>query len=465
MTECSGYVVAGFETLAQILANFVNNNKEFLDYVTKEKAINFFNHSTNRFLHSYGMGMSKRVSKSKVVARTLKKCRSFGFFDRSLFYVDSGGFQISVGKLDRTQTEALSESYYDFVQEESDCYDRAFTLDIVPGPGCKVFKSFKDVYDYNMKSYDTAKNLPPEIRDKMIYIHHFRTLGLWRIFSEILNIDGMFDSFKHFATGGIVANMASDILVSRIIYVLPLTPLLIKAKERGITEFDFHILGGSNFRDILFYELIKKHVWEEHKIKLTITYDSSGLFKGLLHGRFLHILENNGVRKLDLRESGLSLAVYKGSSTLNRMQKFLTEMNLMASEFNFKPLTLEGRTLYDPETKTFYRDVNIYAMLYMLWMFARIQEQAKIISERAYVYYLEDNADKFNELIDETTKGFNQGRKSKKQKVKTESVFRSLDMLSKLDLDYCEMIVEKTLGRDEFHYLKKDTKIERDWYK
>lgn len=466
LSKCSGFVIAGFETLAGLLDKFLVN-KDFPDHFTKDQIQEFFVRTSNRFLHSYGHNVSQksyRTTHAKLVAKNLRKCRDIGLFDKGLFYVDSGGFQISVGKLDRDQTQALSESYYGFIENYSDVYDRVFTLDVVPGPGCKVLKSFKDVYDYNMKSYDTAKNLPLEIRKKVIYIHHFRTPTLWKIFNEILNIDGMFESFEHFSTGGIVANMASDIIIPCIIYVLPLVPLLIKAKESGKKDIDFHVLGGSNYRDILFYELIKKHVLEEHGIKLTITYDSSGLWKGLLQGRYLIILDERISKKLDLREKWLDLS-WSGidstftNSNLTRKERFLEEVNLMASAFNFKKLSLENRTLYNPKTGTFYRDINVYAMLYLLWMFSRVEEMCRNIIDEAYDFYLAKDFKRFNEIINESTRCFNQGKKTKKQKVKSHNSLKSLEVLSKLDIEYCEYVLHKALSRDEFSYLTKLDKI------
>jgi hypothetical protein len=275
----------------------------------------------------------------------------------------------------------------------------------------------------------------------------------------------MFESFDHFSTGGIVANMASDIIIPCIIYVLPLVPILIKAKETGRKDIDFHILGGSNYRDILFYELIKKHVLKEHGIKLTITYDSSGLWKGLLQGRYLIIMDEKITKKLDLREKWLDLSWCGGvnpiftNSNLTRKERFLKEVNLMASTFNFKKLSLENRTLYDPETKTFYRDINIYAMLYLLWMFSRVEEMCRDIINEAYDFYLAGDFKRFNEIIGETTMYFNQGKKTKKQKVKSLNSIKSLEVLSKLDIEYCEHVLYKALSRDEFSYLTKFDKI------
>ena len=109
---------------------------------------------------------------------------------------------------------------------------------------------------------------------------------------KILDENNLFDKFKHFSTGGIVANMSTDLIIPCIIYILPLIPLLNRAKKFGRKYLNFHILGGAGFRDVLFYELFKIHVMEKHGIELNITYDSSGIFKALMIGRFIHIVKN-----------------------------------------------------------------------------------------------------------------------------------------------------------------------------
>lgn len=443
----SGFTVAGFETFATVISLFMKN-ETFRNHFTKEQVSNFLYYTSNRFLHSFGQNFVKRKKFSnynKQVADTLQRCRDIGVFDKSLFYVDSGGFQISVGQLDTNQTNILFDLYYSFLQEYSSYFDRAFILDIVPGPGCKIFNTFQDVYDYNMKSYSLAKTLPQECKDKIIYIHHFRTPMLWKIFTKILNEDGMFSSFSHFATGGIVANMKSDVLIPCIIYVIPLIPILIKAKENNITEIDFHILGGANYRDILFYELIKKQVLENHGIKLTITYDSSGLFKAFMNGRYLSTLEGDLAKKLVLRESELHL---RWKDNITREDKFRNDINEMCNIFGFGPLTQEN--IYNKETNTFYRETSVYGMFYMLYMYSRIEELCRQKALDAYECYNNNDIEKFDMIVERTIRNLNQGKITKKQTVKSYCTLNSMRMIEQLDLDYCDYLINKILSSDEF---------------
>jgi len=258
----NNYVCAGFETIAGILDRFIKG-PEYNNNFTRSDINRFFSNTCNKFLHSYGQYFreARKYNKySKKESELFVKCRSFGFFDDSEFFVDSGGFQISVGILDKVKTDLLFNMYYEFLTEYIDSYNRAFILDVPPGPNCKVFSDFDDVYKMNYESYTKAANLPSNVRDKIIYVHHFRTPKLWEIYSKILHTDGLFKYFNYHATGGIVANQSSDMDIPCIIYVIPLIPLVNEVLKNKRTTLHFHILGGSNFREILFYELFKLHM-------------------------------------------------------------------------------------------------------------------------------------------------------------------------------------------------------------
>ena len=71
-----------------------------------------------------------------------------GIFDGCTLIADSGGFQISIGKLTRVESELLFKMYYEWLEESHKVFDKAFILDIPPGPGCEIFRDFKDVYSF-----------------------------------------------------------------------------------------------------------------------------------------------------------------------------------------------------------------------------------------------------------------------------------------------------------------------------
>jgi hypothetical protein len=455
----SGYILAGFESLASILNNYMlGKNGRFYDNFTRDQISDFLGAICSGFLHSYGQnfaGKKRYKNYNKNEENVYNKCRSWGFFNSSNLIVDSGGFQISVGRLTRAESDLLGKMYYEWIENHHHVIERAFILDIPPGPNCEIFETFKDVYDLNLESYNRAKELPDDIRKKIIYIHHFRTPQLWKLYTKILREDNMFSAFQHHGTGGIVANMSSDMVIPCIIYVLPIIPLLNEAKRCGRDFLNFHILGGANFRDVTFYELFRKVVLEKHNIKLNITYDSSGLFKSLMIGRYLWVDHPDGhVQKMDLRSPNLNNMFSKYVRVYEQMQIVLDKF---ASDMNFKKIKVGE--VYDPKTGTFYEDVKVYSMLYMLWQWAEIQERSRKIADEIYPLYKSGEVEEFAKRCATLTRNLNSGKMTKKGVKKASSVEKSLDMLAQLDEDYCEDLVKKFLAKDEFINLDHETEL------
>jgi hypothetical protein len=450
----SGYVLAGFETLATLLYNFQYNTvrDSFDNHFKTEDIANLLSNTCYGFLHGFGQNFTGKKTYDKYVeqeGKLIKKCRDFGYFKDSLFIIDSGGFQASIGKINRDETSNLIKIYHQFLNEKYELFDRAFVLDLPPGPGCKIFKNYGEIEDWNFQTYTLAKNLPDHIRQKMVYIHHFRSPVLWNIFTKILDSDDMFDKFENFSTGGIVANMASDTRIPYILYILPLVPLLRRAKERGRKHFNFHILGGASYRDVFFYELFQLHVKKVHDIDLTFSYDSSGLFKGLMIGRYLNLFDNGLLKKIDLRSNNLNS---RFSNKLKVIDVYSEILNTLANKWNLKKIDLKG--VYDPMTKTFYDDVKIYSMLYMLDFYSVVQNFLKGASEEIYEFYESGDFGEFVSRLDQVTKILNQGKLSRKHMVKSLSVRRSMDLLTSLDEDNCKDVVMKRLAKDEFSSLE-----------
>lgn len=454
----SGYVLAGFETLAGIVNNFINNTKgRYNNNFSRKDVSNFLSKTCSGFLHSYGQNFPNRRNYSKynkVEASLFQRSRDYGLFDDSEFFVDSGGFQISIGRLNREESKLLLKMYYDFLREYHHVLDRAFVLDTPPGPGCTAFDNFEDVWKWNLDSYMEASNLPQEIRDKIIYIHHFRTPKLWEIFSDILRDHNMFSRFKYHGTGGVVANISGDMSIPCVIYVLPLIPLLNECKKVNRDHLDFHILGGSSFRDILFYELFQLHVLKKHGIKLDITFDSSGLFKGLMVGRFIQILDGDIMRKVDIRSLKLDKRI--GTETRARVM-YKEKMDELASKYSFKPIVMDE--VYNSKTGTFFEEVKVYTMFYMLDQFLEVRNMLREIVQKVYLLYEAGNISEFIGSLIDITKNLNNGKITRKQKAKAHSVSKSLDMLTNLDEEYCEYVVKKFLAKDEFVNLDSDRKV------
>ena len=457
----SGYVLAGFETLATILDNFIAGRRgRFEDNFTRKQISNFLATTTAGFLHSYGQDFPGKKKYHKYSWREgdmYQRCREMGIFDDCTLIADSGGFQISIGRLTRDESELLYNMYYEWLVDYSHVYDKAFILDVPPGPGCTIFHNFKDVFDKNLESYERARALPDEVRNKIIYVHHFRTPKLWEIYTKIMREYNMFDSFNYHATGGIVANMASDMSIPCIIYILPIVPLLNEAIRFGRNYLNFHILGGANFRDVLFYELFRIVVKEKHGIDLNITYDSSGIFKQIMHARFMNVRDRFGcIHKMNIKSNNIHLK-FKDDQPETVEEMIGIVLNRMANKWGFKNITTDG--VYDPERNTFWEDVKTYAVLYAFDLYSELQEGMREFARQVYPLYEAGERERFTELCAEETRIVNQGKMTKKQRIKSASIVKSLDVLASLDEDYCHYLVDHHLAKDEFIDLDDSTRL------
>jgi len=451
----SDFICAGVETFYGILRRFVNEpERGFDNHFTEENIKNLFDLTCNKFLHSFGQNFVKRENTNgyaKSEANKLYEIKRSNMFKNCLLYVDSGGFQISKGVLNLNQTNMLYRMYYDFLQEFHDCYDISFILDLPPGQGGnpKFFETFKDVFDWNFRSYNEAASLPAKARDKMIYIHHFRTPELWTIFTRILREGDLFKHFKYHGTGGMVANLASDAQTPCITYILPLIPLINEAKRNKRDFLNFHVLGIGNYRDIFFYELFKIHVQKVHKINLQITYDSAGVFHQFNRARYLLIYDDNDNHVIKMRLNSENLDKRFGRKDKRVIEAYREIISNFAKIYHLKQIPMNQ--IYQNEGEgTFFDEIKVYSMLYMLESYRKVQTLLKSKCEFLYPLYSSRQIQEFSHEAELITRSLNYSKITRKQKAKTNSLIRSLDMLTTLDEDYCEYIVKRFLSKDEF---------------
>lgn len=455
----SSFILAGFEAFGRIVTNFVMGKKpdRWNKNFTYSDLSQYFNSTITGFLHSYGEDYAIRKNLKTYGKSQMKMIKRFldtGLFKDIDVYLDSGGYQISTGKLDRYYSEALLENYYDFVVEANDLFDHSFILDVSPGQNCVMFDCFEDVYEKNLQSYQEATQLPEEIRSKMIYVHHFRTPKLSQIYNRILYDHEMYQYFNHFACGGIVSNMASDLKIPCLVYILPLIPLLKETVRHGRNYLNFHILGGASYRDVLFYELFKEVVRRYHNIELKITYDSSGIFRQIFVARYIHAIDDLGnINKMNIKSDNLHRNFYDNVT----IQEVLNQnLNKMAREFNFREIDIMNG-IYDE--KTMHEDVKVYTMLYIFSLYSELTTNFRRWAVDVLDTYESGDQETFTDKCLEQTVRAAQGRYSSKVRYKTYSIGRSIDMLRDLDEDQCNHLIKKYLAPDEFTYLDKSCQV------
>jgi hypothetical protein len=452
------YVVAGADCFVSLFKDFNEkyDGSQFFDY---DKVNDFIRNNVDRYLYSFGTGLSyksKKISDKHVsrIVREVTKINEPSFMNQTKVYIDSGGFQVAMGAIDAKDMPYFIKLYDQFLRENHKLFSYAFSLDLPPGPtsSIDVFKSYQEIEELNRLSYQTINALPQEIKDKMIYIHHFRTPSLFETWSKFLWQENLADGFKNFATGGIVANSATDIVIPVIIYSIPLSEVLRYVKTKGMKKFNFHVLGGANFTDVFYHKLFAYHIKKVHDIDVTITYDSSAIFKALIIGRFIPVFQKNGnLIKMDLKSRSLHLRF--DDNTIE--QKVYEICNELHDNYGFKKLTLPDDPIYSirdikgkPE-EVLHRSTHMYLICCYLRLYRRLEYLCEDFVKDVYKLYEEQRIDEFDDKCHDFTRALNGGKKTRKQKAKQASIYKSLQILTDMDHEYNKHLIEKFMGSDD----------------
>jgi hypothetical protein len=198
-------------------------------------------------------------------------------------------------------------------------------------------------------------------------------------------------------------------------------------------------------------------VKKKHNIDLNITYDSSGIYKQVMHARFMHVPDQHGnIMKMNIKSNNLDKRFVVSNDTIIT-EMYQTIMDKVAEKWQFRKIMVDG--VYDENTKTFHEDVKSYSILYTLDLYAEIQQLMREFAARVYPIYESGELDEFYQECFNITSRLNQGKLTKKQRIKSYSIPRSLDMLSNLDESHCKWLVDKFLAKDEFRDLDETTEI------
>jgi hypothetical protein len=175
-----------------------------------------------------------------------------------------------------------------------------------------------------------------------------------------------------------------------------------------------------------------------------------------MQGRTIYIYDehSNTIKKTDIRSNKMNMRFYSSDTTLK--EYLLYKLNSMAEKFNFKSLSYLD-SIYTDETNTLWDEVRAYLMLYMLDFYSEVQT---LIRDYVYggVYELYKNGEigAFNASNINFTTYLSGGKKTKKQIIKTTMLAKSLDILTNLDEDYCDYLVNTFLIKDEIIKLNKN---------
>lgn len=452
MTKPSKFICASLPSVYRHFRYSIENNPEYLSCKTTN---NFFHNTVNKYLSSVGKCISKGQKVTHKLfdnySKLLNDMVSYPAFDNCEIVVDSAGYQVQQGYLPKSEIKPYIDLYHSqFLQNDYHNFNYAFSLDLVPGVSYSPFKNWKETIKYNKYSYQKTSDLPQHILDKMIYIHHFRTPKLNEMFKKFLFEDRLADNFKHFSTGGLVSY--GGIGCPFVMYIVPLTHILYHLKQKGIKQCRWHILGGSEFKDLIFHKLVEKHVKEVHDIELEITYDSASVFMIFMRSRFTYvpIEETKSLWKLHVSTKNLG-SDWRGEGPVEEV--LYQKINDVIIPYNMKPLDLNENPLYR-EDSTMDCLIYTYAMAQMLNVYATVDRWCEELSEELYPMFQQGATKELTERLDIIMKNFNNGKFGRLIKQRSTAIINSLNILNDLDIDFCDNLVNTYLSGDEFQEFK-----------
>ena len=470
--------------------------REYPEYLNDASINAFMLDNCNKYLSSIGVVIPKLPKSQAQIAKVLKRGRmtmdvvnkyvkildgfdNCKYLDNTERIIDSGGFSIQQPEyFDRSELSMFTELYNkEFLKNHYDRFTYAFLLDMAPGSVNCPFTSFDDLEVLANESYKQASELPEAARKKLIYIHHFRTPKINDIYTKMLPLYG--DKFCNFATGGLVSFARTGDVPPMIMYVIPLLKIVDHARKVGLKSFRFHVLGGSEWKEILGHKFLERHIKELFDIDVQITFDSSTLFKTLCMGRYTFNVnkETKRISKLSLRSnlknsrSGVPKTNYITSKTNEEI--FCDLVNEAVVPYGMKALDLSETSLYDgyetPELGVTNEDLAptgrlskiayMYGMFQLLKVFRTVEDWSVEFVDETYEMFLHKEFQKDQVLlkkVEDIMVMFNGGESvGKNIQLKTLSIRNSLDLMTQMKEDpkktlkICDELISRYMAKDE----------------
>ena len=201
-----GFVAAGLPAIRQHLKTVLKNQPE---YLTESGLNKFLLDNCNKVLSSVGIALEKKKLDDPNVFKRYQKAfdrfKNTEFLNDCELILDSAGYQYQCGLIPKHFVKDFIDMYHQFLVDNDNRYSYAFLFDPVPGATKSVVESYKEMEDLNLLSYNKAAKLPESVRKKILYIHHFRTPKINKLYKELLFEHKLADNFENFSTGGLVS--------------------------------------------------------------------------------------------------------------------------------------------------------------------------------------------------------------------------------------------------------------------
>lgn len=454
------YLVAGAETV------YGTFHKYLADKTTwQHNFLKTFMQSTDAgYLFSFGNGLATSKSKTKVKIKN-NYAKSFSkFFNKETFtetnkvfdirniVMDSGGYQAQSGYLTIAECYEFIEEYKNFIAENHEKFRYFFALDLIPDG-----LSYEELYKLNETSFESLMSLPEDVRKKIIFVYHFFTPKVHQAWHSLT--EKYFDKFSdYYAFGGLAAKDTVGMKMPIAVFAIGIVKIVHNAKIRGIKKLKIHILGAASYRDIMLYQLYKAIIKEYHDIEISITYDSSLVFKQIQKSRCINIIEEDFTNNLiSIRETDLGLYVDRTNNGIDAsvtVEELLREKLLLMTK-EIYPEALEHVTnmpIYemkqDQTGNGLSKDFGLMSIMFSGWQYNELEKKCyTYIMERMPM--LKSDPFHFYDIMSDLLLKLNAGKLSFKFKDKVKYVRATVECLIKLDTHYIDDIVDLFLVQAE----------------
>lgn len=426
--------------------------RDYAGYMPVESLTEYLHAVCPQFLLSMGCVMDKKLPVTDNtfirMQRKLSDIKGLPYFGNAELSIDNGGYQIQQGFLPAPKIVPFIRNFYDFISHPGLPIDWSFTLDIAPG-SANVFDSERMVRALNEESYRLASELDPGVRSKIIYVEHFRTRALLRIWNG-LRESGYPLQFSQFATGGLASSPRCRTPLPCIPFAIPLARILIDAKDAPGSSLRFHVLGNSQLQQFLAYSLIEEHVRTVHGIDLHIVCDSTALFSGFMRSARLPLIDviSRTMAPISLCSDSLSLSSPLGGSNA---EAFIDAVQRCLVPAGLAPIPPELIYVRGKKGEQLSSIASMYGLLLYLnsilvveeWSHAAAADLYPIFSAGDDESFIRD-AGTFLRRLAPIGDGIVAQRNATRL---AEEILGSLRFISNLDIDYGTHIVDRYLDR------------------
>jgi hypothetical protein len=424
-------------------------------YLTHETVNRFLRGTVNKHLSSIGVAFpetpltaASRINRKYTAkyAAELQTIRQRICLDGCEVAIDCGGYDlIQQGRLPFRLFRDFIDCYHEFLTEHSDLFNSAFHLDMAPGYTHNPFATEQDMSRLNYLSYLTTNSLPLKVRDRMMYIHHFRSPAILRVWRRLLFEDRLAENFGMFATGGLATSPEMTQL-GCVAYALPLVDVIqyVKAERPELQSFRFHVLGDSDWKDLLPHTLLEEHIRAIHGLDVTITYDSSNLFQTIALARHTFAFGDE-VTKLSLRSDELHKD-HMGRGSQEHL--FYEAVNAAVVPFGIRPLSPDKDPIYSGTRMSALG--YTYAFLQQLAMFREVEDRCRTDAGQLYPIYQSGDIPEFERQVADALRKLHSGLTERDIPDYAKRITNSLQLIERLDLDEVASLVARLPEQKEF---------------